>query len=357
MKERYQSEVTDESLRELLAIAEWYDKRYGHSITVVGGWAAYLYHHGLGSRDIDLIFLHPATLRKSLEEYMRHNGYALERDEKQQWVFVKRVGGAEIEVDAVDSIARPLVTGTNAHVIWRWAHGKAFVAEYKLENGAKIFIPKPELLLYYKLGAILGRRNMLTQTVDPTEAARLQAKIQKDVYDAGKVAENSYANTERLWLFMKASGLMRHAAGPKSIRATLDEFSKNEEVGGVVPRLLEILNEAEERDRNFDALVHNFVHGGNESLLETLPLYRPDFPEIYYAAIDKIMKEMRTTAELKYVVRYLNCVNTIIGNSKDLAEHARRHLLQIKDLCGNKNADIHDAAKRLFGVLAPPEPG
>lgn len=70
----YPAELTGESYREIERLAMWARLR-GPRLYLIGGWAAWRYHQGLGSRDIDVIFTNRSILDAFLPRYYRENGY------------------------------------------------------------------------------------------------------------------------------------------------------------------------------------------------------------------------------------------------------------------------------------------
>lgn len=66
--EDYRKEVTDLSYRELQDLALW-SKYRGPELFVIGGWAAWHHHQGLGSRDIDVIFQDRHVIDRFLYDY------------------------------------------------------------------------------------------------------------------------------------------------------------------------------------------------------------------------------------------------------------------------------------------------
>jgi len=75
LKEIYSSKITDPSLNELREFAKWYNEKVGNYPIIVGGWAVYCYTKGLGSKDIDVVFLGDAAKHSTLFDYFRAHGY------------------------------------------------------------------------------------------------------------------------------------------------------------------------------------------------------------------------------------------------------------------------------------------
>ncbi len=107
MKELYSNAVTDPSLRELEEFASWYNEKVGNYPIIVGGWAVYCYTKGMGSKDIDVVFLGDAAKHRTLFDYFRAHAYTERSRTFFDKEFVKLVKnqGKEVEViiDAVSS--------------------------------------------------------------------------------------------------------------------------------------------------------------------------------------------------------------------------------------------------------------
>jgi hypothetical protein len=177
MKELYSNTITGSSLSELNEFARWYNEKLGNYSVIVGGWAVYCYTKGLGSKDIDVVFLGDAAKHKTLFDYFRAHGYTERRRSFFDKEFVKLNGGVEIIIDAVSSNRTIIFEGRKARLPWGWAvkHNSL----YDL-GGSKIYIPDIELLMTYKLGAILGRNLQLRTGL---EFDYYRSKLWKDVFD------------------------------------------------------------------------------------------------------------------------------------------------------------------------------
>lgn len=109
MRELYSPSITDPSLRELEELAGWYNDKIGNYPIIVGGWAAYLYSKGLGSKDIDVIFLDEKPMHQTLSAYFLSHGY--EEKKRGHFGFDKEIvkivksGGMDVEIiiDATSS--------------------------------------------------------------------------------------------------------------------------------------------------------------------------------------------------------------------------------------------------------------
>jgi hypothetical protein len=181
MKERYSDAITDPSLKELNEFAGWYNEKLGNYPVIVGGWAVYCYTKGLGSKDIDVVFLGDAAKHQTLFDYFHAHSYAERRRTFFDKEFVKIVKnqGREVEliIDAVSSGRTIIFPGKEARLPWSWAVRHSMLHEI---GSSKIYIPVIELLLTYKLGAIFGRNIELKTGF---EFDYYKSKIWKDVYD------------------------------------------------------------------------------------------------------------------------------------------------------------------------------
>ncbi len=79
MESFYAREITDETFKELVDFVQWYNRVVGHEPLIVGGWAAWAYHHGLGSKDIDVVFPGAATKHATLFDYFKSHGFKQRR--------------------------------------------------------------------------------------------------------------------------------------------------------------------------------------------------------------------------------------------------------------------------------------
>ena len=52
----YYDEITQNSYQEMIELCKWLNEIHGYHPVIIGGWAVYLYHPTLGSRDIDILF-------------------------------------------------------------------------------------------------------------------------------------------------------------------------------------------------------------------------------------------------------------------------------------------------------------
>lgn len=187
MNDFYYEEFTQASFQELLNFASWMNKFFGYYPTIVGGWAVWCYTNGLGSRDIDVVFPDASSRNKALARYFFENDYE-ETGTFLEKTYVKKIetekGTEEIIVDACTTSDKRIIKNLDVTLPWKWVvkHSQ----RHKLGDNNYIYIPIPELLLTYKIGAALGRREAL-KTV--RETGYLESKIWKDLYDFASLAK------------------------------------------------------------------------------------------------------------------------------------------------------------------------
>jgi hypothetical protein len=207
MKEIYASHITDPSLKELEEFASWYNEKLGNHPVIVGGWAVYCYTKGLGSKDIDVVFLGDKTKHVTLSAYFLSHGFAERTRNLFDKEFVKPIKSGEsvveIIIDAVSSNRFITFEGRDARIPWSWAvkHN----VEHKIGKSI-IYIPTIELLLTYKLGAILGRNLYVKTGIDVNY---YRSKLWKDVHDVVSLSELEI-DSEKYNRFMKDSGLSQY---------------------------------------------------------------------------------------------------------------------------------------------------
>lgn len=213
MREAYAREVTDYSLEELRELARWYNDKLGHYPIIVGGWAAYLYTGGLGSKDIDIVFPDGRSMDATLSQYFASHDYK----EKFTGVFdnaekelVKRIKTGkrtvEIIVDAVSAKRVILVKGGKVRIPWSWAVKNCVEKDI---GKASVYLPTLETLMAYKLGAVLGRQEQLRQQTEPAQVQYFRSKVWKDVYDSISLSKFDL-DLKRLNGFLEESGLDKY---------------------------------------------------------------------------------------------------------------------------------------------------
>ncbi|KXA96199.1 hypothetical protein AKJ39_04935 [candidate division MSBL1 archaeon SCGC-AAA259J03] len=204
----YYKELTQVSFQELLNFASWMNEFFGHYPTIVGGWAVWCYTNGLGSRDIDVVFPDASSRNKALKHYFFYNDYE-ETGTFMEKTYVKRIetekGVEEIIVDACTASDRRVIEDLDVTLPWKWAVNHS--QKQKLEGDNYVYIPIPGLLLTYKIGAALGRRETLKTA---RETDYLQSKIWKDLYDVASLTKTFKDKIERIQKFLDKSGIDKH---------------------------------------------------------------------------------------------------------------------------------------------------
>jgi hypothetical protein len=141
----------------------------------------------LGSKDIDVVFASDKAKHQSLFAYFMTHGFQERRRSLFDKEFVKEISVAdkkiEIIVDAVSSSRTILFEKRKARIPWSWS--MKYNVEQKIAN-ATILIPIAELLFVYKLGAILGRNDIMKTGLD---FHYYRSKVWKDVYDSLSLLE------------------------------------------------------------------------------------------------------------------------------------------------------------------------
>jgi hypothetical protein len=197
----YDGEITDFSYEELKRLSFW-SRIKGPEFFLIGGWAAWHYHRGAGSRDIDIIFSDKTIMECFLPIYYRENGYTevhgpmgIERR------FEKRIPNPKVEIivtiDATCmSEGRPFKEDKEKNIPYseldnhfrKWDLGEEAVK-----------IPNPELLLLQKIKAHRDRTwEFDNQTIDPVRSEYLKSKIWKDEYDIRHL-EHRVKDVDTLW--------------------------------------------------------------------------------------------------------------------------------------------------------------
>ncbi len=210
MKEKYTPEITDPSLKELEELASWYNEKMGTYPVIVGGWAAYIYTRGLGSKDIDVVFPDDRSKHATLSMYFAAHGYAERRKSLFDVELIKIVKskGREVEiiVDAVSAKRFIIIEGTKVRIPWAWAIKHNVT---KRIGKAVVYVPTLELLLAYKLGAIFGRNEQLKLVADAAQLQYFRSKIWKDVFDVISLSKLEI-DSGALDKFLEESGLAKY---------------------------------------------------------------------------------------------------------------------------------------------------
>ena len=208
MNDFYYDELLDASFEELKKFASWMNRFLGHYPTIVGGWAVWCYTKGLGSRDIDVVFMNALSKDTALNQFFFYNRYE-EAGTFLEKSYVKKIkterGEEEITIDACTAADSRVISGLDITLPWKWAIDCSKKEE--LSEDVYIYIPTPELLLTYKIGAALGRIEAL-KTI--RETAYTGAKLWKDFYDVASLIKACRFDRGKLKEFFKESGIDKH---------------------------------------------------------------------------------------------------------------------------------------------------
>lgn len=197
----YDEKITDFSYEELKRIAFW-SRIKGPEFFLIGGWAAWHYHRGAGSGDIDIIFSDRSIMECFLPIYYRENGYTevhgpmgIERR------FEKRISNVEMEIvidiDATCmSDGQPFKEDGGKNIPYTELSGH--FKQWNLGEEA-VRIPNPELLLLQKIKAHRDRKwEFDNQIIDAVRSEYLKSKIWKDEYDIHRLVPH-LEDVDTLW--------------------------------------------------------------------------------------------------------------------------------------------------------------
>lgn len=175
----YYDEITQESFKEMLEVCNWFNKTRGYFPIIIGGWAVYLHHPTLGSRDIDILFPDRILKHEMINEYLYSHGYKseglFEKEFFKEIITPKRKERIIIDACSIEDVNR--LKGTE--IIIPWDLALKYQIKKKIEN-FELYIPQVEVLLLYKVKAAYDRKYDLKTTYDPFY---LQQKIEKDQID------------------------------------------------------------------------------------------------------------------------------------------------------------------------------
>lgn len=196
----YSQDITGQSLKELVEFIKWYNKHIGHEPLIIGGWAAWAYHQGMGSKDVDVIFPGNTSMHRTLEQYFSASGYKMRKTSFVSYEFYKTrraADGREVEViiDAMASDRFAVINGTKLTI--PWAMAEKHKRRHEFGKGADAWIATPEMLITYKVGALLGRDYNLF-TSQPENREHIESKLWKDAQDVLGVLEKTEVDRKKL---------------------------------------------------------------------------------------------------------------------------------------------------------------
>lgn len=194
----YSKEITQKSFQELQGIAGWLNI-HGHYPIVTGGWAAYYYTKGLGSRDIDVIL--PKTALPVLKSYCESHGYKINTLPHTRILFSKKIGSRAIDVDVFTFDHRNRLA-KNPRIEIPWSLAKNNSNEWKMGR-ATAKVVSIELLLLYKVAAMVDREHKIQKwALQPLQKQHLHAKIWKDQQDISSLLKQGI-NEKKLEQLLK----------------------------------------------------------------------------------------------------------------------------------------------------------
>lgn len=191
----------------------------------MNGWAAWRYHRGLGSKDIDIIFPDATLLEPFLRDYYRHNGY------ERQPGLIESSYRKPIKVDSrefyIELDAAPITKGLPFH-----EDGSIDLPYTLLQDhhqpwqvgSEEVLMPTVELLLLQKVKAHRDRSwNLGHTSPDPVREQFLRGKIQKDTYDIRNLVPHvaNWAAVARIADSRSCRGLVRDTLRDLGIQAGL----------------------------------------------------------------------------------------------------------------------------------------
>lgn len=232
MLEDYSRDITDETLKELVNFISWYNNVYGHEPLIVGGWAAWAYHGGLGSKDIDVVFPGAAAKQMTLSSYFTSNGYAEKRDVDFfdfEFAKIRKTKGkqsVEVVVDAVSLDRFVTVSGTDVRIPWGLT--EKHKRKHSFGKDAEAYIVDPELLLVYKIGALAGR-DYLLRTGSLSRRRHYQSKLWKDARDVLGILENCTLDSRKVHGFVDSCDLKDIIAPAFSIASSYLDTGQQKE--------------------------------------------------------------------------------------------------------------------------------
>ncbi|MEK6973522.1 MAG: hypothetical protein AABW72_05825 [archaeon] len=186
MKSKYaENKLTKASYNELLKLACIFN-RHGLSPIIIGGWAVYFYTKGAKSIDIDMILPSKYAV-KIFEKHCRQYGF-IKSKSKIRALFRKEISTGsgrkeEIQLDIFTLADKNILASDNSIEI-PWKLAEMHSLEWPIGNNAVIRLPAKEVLLLYKVAALIDREYKLRTWVMPmVTKERLRSKIEKDKAD------------------------------------------------------------------------------------------------------------------------------------------------------------------------------
>lgn len=207
-RDYYKEEITKYSYQELVSYASWMNERFGNFPMIVGGWAVYFYTRGLGSRDIDTVFLSRNLLHDTLKYYFFSHGYEGHgRFVKEYFKEIKTEGETfRVYLDACSTEDKNLFQSDSSKEI-HWSLCFKYAIKKEIEKDVFIYIPRIEVLYLLK-GKGLMDRVYRHKRADITEKEYLTSKIWKDAWDLDTLRDLEKINENFLTSLLKETGVL-----------------------------------------------------------------------------------------------------------------------------------------------------
>ena len=188
----YAAEITEPSYLELQDLAMW-SKHRGPYLYVIGGWACWHYHQGLGSRDIDVILHDAQSVTKFMYDYYKEHGFQTYGGLlSKRYRKPLKVGGntVYIDIDAASFEDSQPFKEDQAKTL-----SYSLLADNHIQwdlGSASVFVPTPELLLLQKIKAYRDRSwDLRFKATNAVDVAWLRGKLWKDAYDIRRISGES----------------------------------------------------------------------------------------------------------------------------------------------------------------------
>lgn len=201
----YYDEITEASFLEMVEICRWLNEIYGHHPVIIGGWAVFLHHPAVGSRDIDIVFPNRKLKDIVVMNYLHSHGYQSEgvfgKEYFKEIPTSKRNERIIIDACSIEDVNRV----RNSDIIIPWQLAFEHQVKKKVE-GFDLYVPKVEVMLLFKAKAAIDRAVDMKQTFDPFY---LQQKIVKDHNDLRNLFENCDVDKDLMTYLLDKYGFMK----------------------------------------------------------------------------------------------------------------------------------------------------
>ena len=217
LHKKYSQEITDLSKQELFNFMEFVKTAKIDEPYLIGGWAVYSYTKGLGSVDIDFVFETKSEINRA-ELYFTENKYKLrieDADKHYYKVVAEKISGVEKEIEIwFDTFhfgdRNMLLADERIEVPWQLLEQ---YHNYREIGNVRVKVPAPELLLIYKVMAMIDREWKIADSIERMAVgnrARLRAKAAKDMADINGMVENTKVDYGTLEKILSETGFGRY---------------------------------------------------------------------------------------------------------------------------------------------------